>query len=275
MPSDIPKDRTIEALREEWASIDDLLSQLSHDEWSKPSPLPGWNVKDNVAHIIGTEEMLSGVATPDVALDPEHLDYIQNDIGHVNEAWVISMRQSPPDAVIDRFRQVTGDRLEALEAMSDEEWHAEGFTPAGKDSYGRFMRIRVFDCWLHEQDMRDAVGRPGNHTGLPVEVTLDEMTSAMGFVVGKQAGAPAGSRVTFALTDDGAVVRTIHVEVGERAEVVEELSGPATVTLTMPVGVMTRRCAGRVGPAALRDQITVEGDEVLADRILANQAYTI
>ena len=252
MATSISKDRTIEALREEWASIADLLSQLSDDDWSKPSPLPGWDVKDNVAHIIGTEEMLTGAVTPDIALDPEHLDYVQNDIGHVNEAWVISMRQSSPDAVRNRFHQITEERLEALEAMSAEEWEAEGFTPAGKDSYGRFMQIRVFDCWLHEQDMRDAVGRPGNHVGLPVEVTLDEMTTAMGFVVGKKAGVPQDSRVTFALTDDGSVVREIHVEVGERAAVVPSLDGPATTTLTMPVGVMTRRCAGRVAADALR-----------------------
>lgn len=275
MATKISKERTIEALREEWASIADLLSQLSDEDWSKPSPLPGWDVKDNVAHIVGTEEMLSGAPTPEVAVDPEHLDYVQNDIGHVNEAWVISMRQSSPDAVRERFHQITEARLEALEAMSDEEWEAEGFTPAGNGSYGRFMQIRVFDCWLHEQDMRDAVGRPGNHVGLPVEVTLDEMTTAMGFVVGKKAGVPEGSRVTFTLTDDGSVVREIHVEVGERAQVVDELSGPATVTLTMPVGVMTRRCAGRIGPAAAWDQIEVTGDHELADRIVANQAYTI
>ena len=40
--------------------------------------------------------------------------------------------------------------------MSQEEWDAESFTPAGKSTYGRFMQIRVFDCWLHEQDIRDA-----------------------------------------------------------------------------------------------------------------------
>ena len=43
------------------------------------------------------------------------------------------------------------------------------------------MQIRVFDCWLHEQDIRDAVGRPGHETGLAVEVVLDEMATALGF----------------------------------------------------------------------------------------------
>ena len=33
-------------------------------------------------------------------------------------------------------------------------------TPAGPDTYGRFMRVRDFDCWMHLQDIRDALGQP-------------------------------------------------------------------------------------------------------------------
>ena len=65
------------------------------------------------------------------------------------------------------------------------------------------------------------------------------------------------------------------VEVGERAAVVPALSGAPTVVLTMPVGVMTRRCAGRVGPDDLLDQVVIDGDLELASKILANQSYTI
>jgi len=41
------------------------------------------------------------------------------------------------------------------------------------------------------------------------------------------------------------------------------------------VGVITRRCAGRVGPDGLLDQVVIHGDLALASRILDNQAYTI
>ena len=75
----------------------------------------------------------------------------------------------------------------------------------------------------------------------------------LGYVVGKKAGAPQGSRVRFELT--GPAARTINVEVGERAAVVDELSGPPTVTLTMPAGVFARLGGGRVDPATVRDQI--------------------
>ena len=66
------------------------------------------------------------------------------------------------------------------------------------------MRIRTFDCWLHEQDIRDAVGRPGGEDGAAAALALDEMTSAIGYVVGKKAGAPQGSRVRFDLTGPAA-----------------------------------------------------------------------
>ena len=275
MTSSIPKDRTVAALGEVWASLGELLGDLTDEQWRLPSPLPGWSVQDNVSHIVGTEAMLAGEPGPDVNIDRDVNDHVRNDIGAFNEQWVESLRAVAPHEVLSKFRELTAARLDALEQMSVDEWNAESFTPAGKDTFGRFMQIRVFDCWLHEQDIRDAVGRPGHETGLAVEVVLDEMATALGFVVGKKASASAGQSVTFALTDGGAVVREVHVEVGERAAVVPALSGPATVTLTMPIGVMTRRCAGRVGPDDLLDQVVIDGDLSLASSILANQSYTI
>ena len=275
MASSIPRERTIEALREEWASIADLLAGLSDDEWAMATPLPGWDVQDNVAHMIGTEMMMSGEPAPDIEIDREVATHVRNDIGAFNEAWIESLRGTDPADVRAQFVELSARRLAALDAMTQDEWDEVSFTPAGKDTYGRFVQIRVMDCWMHEQDIRDAVGRPGNETGLPVEVMLDEVTTALGFVVGKKAGVQQGQSVTFALTENGSVVREIHVVVDGRAAVVESLPGPATTMLTMPVGVMTRRCAGRVAPHELRDQITIDGDADIAERVLANQTYTI
>jgi len=229
-------------------------------------------VQDNVAHVIGTEGMLLG-ESPGVEIDRADHPHVRNDIGAFNEQWVQSMRERSPAEVLLRFRDVTSRRLAALEAMSAADWDAEGFTPAGRDSYGRFMRIRTFDCWLHEQDIRDAVGRPGGEAGPSASLALEEMTTAMGYVVGKRAGAPAGSRVRLELT--GPAARRIHVEVAERAEVVDDLGGDATVTLRMPAGVFARLGGGRVDPASVRDQITIDGDEALGERVVGNLAFTI
>ncbi len=95
----------------------------------------------------------------------------------------------------------------------------------------------------------------------------------MGYVVGKKGGAPQGSKVRFELT--GPAARTIDVEVAERASVVEQLSGPPTVTLTMPAGVFARLGGGRIDPTTVRDQITIDGDAGLGEQIVNNMAFTI
>ena len=86
---------------------------------------------------------------------------MRNDIGKFNEQWVHVYRDKSPAETMDDFRTVTAKRMEALSALSAEEWDKEGFTPEGPGPYRQFMEIRVFDCWYHDQDMREALGRPG------------------------------------------------------------------------------------------------------------------
>ena len=276
MTTHVPKDRVVTALEEEWRNLDALVSPLSEDEWLAPTPLPGWTVGDVMAHVIGTESMLLREPAPEIDIGAP--DHVRNDIGRFNEQWVVSMQGRSPAEVLARFRDATARRLDELRAMDTETWEAEGFTPAGKDTYGRFMRIRVFDCWIHEQDIRDAVGRPGGDAGAPTELALDEMTTAMGFVVGKKAGAPPGSKVVLDLT--GPANRQVFIELGTgegaRAAVVDELSGQPTVTLCMPVGVFVRLGGGRADPASLRERVEITGEDVeLGERIVANLAFTI
>lgn len=274
MTTHLPKDATVAAVVQGLTAFDDLLGQLTEDEWPLPTALPGWDVQAVVAHVIGTESLLAGVPAPTVDVDVAALPHVRNDIGAMNEPWVVALADEPPTAVRARLRAITEQRAEALAAMADEEWDAEGFTPAGPDSYGRFMRIRAFDTWMHEQDVRDAVDRPGHLAGAPVDLALDEMATAMGFVVGKRAGAPDGATVTFALTGEAA--RAIHVRVDGRAAVVPTLDGPATVTLTTDVHTFTRLAGGRTRWATI-DQalVAIDGDRDLGLRILENLAYTI
>ena len=271
----VPRDRAVAALDDVWVRLDALLADLDDADWVRPTPLPGWRVQDVVAHVIGTESMLLGDPAPEV--DVSGADHVRNDIGRFNEAWVVSMADLAPAEVLAGYRAAVARRREALAAIDDAAWSAEGFTPAGADTYGRFMRIRAFDTWLHEQDVRDAVGRPGGEGGPAAELALDEMAAAMGFVVGKKGGSPPGSRVAIELT--GPAARSILVEVptgeGARAAVVDALSGPPTAVVRLPAGVFARLGGGRVDPAAARHEVELEGDTELGERIVANLAYTI
>jgi hypothetical protein len=54
----------IDLLDTVWSSTADLLDDLTDAQWDTPTDLPGWSVRDAVAHMIGTERMLAGDPTP-------------------------------------------------------------------------------------------------------------------------------------------------------------------------------------------------------------------
>ena len=157
--------------------------------------------------------------------------------------------------------------------MGEDDFSAPSWTPVGQADYRRFMQIRVFDCWVHDQDIRDGIGQPGDEDGPVAEQAVDEIVRALGYIVGKKAGAGAGQSVTFDLT--GPVTRGVHVAVDGRAQVVDSLEAPATATLTLGSTLFTRVACGRVTLASVADQVALAGDAELGRRVLDNLAFTI
>ena len=271
----LDKNEILTGLFASWDSIEALLAALPEDAWQAPTSLPGWTVHDVIAHVVGTEMMLSGTPTPDA--DVSGRDYVHNDIGALNERWVEHLRSESPASMLAKFREITTRRKAMLSAMPIEEWNTVTFTPAGPDSYGRFMRVRNFDCWMHEHDIREAVGRPADDdhlAGPDARLSLDEMAASMPFVVGKKGNAPDRSRVLIALT--GPLAREIRVAVDGRAALVEDFGGAEpTIAITLDGLQFTRRAGGRPLMAGRPDAVDCQGDPAAGARIVENLAYVI
>lgn len=266
------KDRLVELLGWEWSTLADFLGSLPEPTWSKPA-LPGWDVHDTVAHLVGTEHMLAGAAQPEVSPDVERAEHVRNPIARLNERWVAFLRPLSAAELLADFRAVTADRLAALRAMSVEEFDAPSWTPVGDATYGRFMQVRLFDSWMHEQDIRTAVGLAGNEDGPVAELAVDEVADALGYIVAKRAGAPDGSSVQITLT--GPVRRQICVVVDGRARVVAALDGEPTAGIALSSSLFLRLVGGRQDPEASLAEIELLGDAALARRLATRLAYTI
>ena len=234
-------------------------------------------MQDVVSHIIGTESFLQGLPAPDIDIDVSALGHVRNEIGAMNESWVHSMRAHSPEQMREELKAILHARRTALEDMSEQVWNEVTFTPAGPDSYGRFMRIRIFDCWMHEHDIREAVDAPASDRELATttaRLSLDEMAGSMGFVVGKRAGAPDGSRVAIELT--GPLRRTIKVQVDGRAKVVEDFGvADPTTTITIDGLLFTRLAGGRTPMAEHESDIEFSGDDTVGRRVVENLNYVI
>jgi uncharacterized protein (TIGR03083 family) len=273
----LDKSDVLPGLFAEWDSIDELLDGLPESGWQAVTPLPGWCVRAVVSHIIGTESFLEGIAPPPPDIDVKSLEHVRNDVGAMNECWVRHLGGEPGSSVLERYRALTGKRREVLQSMSDDDWNAPTPTPAGMDSYGRFMRIRVFDCWMHEQDIRMALQRPSSDNeldGPALRLSLDEIAATMGFVVGKLAKAHDGSRVQIDLT--GPVPRSIRVSVDGRAQVVDDFSGlEPTATIRLEALQFTRLAGGRPMCPVRAQDVELGGDKDLAAHIVERLNFVI
>jgi uncharacterized protein (TIGR03083 family) len=258
-----------------WDAIDRVIGDLHDEHWNQQTTLPGWRVHDVVAHVIGTESMLQGAGTPEADIDVSTLKHVRNDIGVLNERWVRKLRGLSNAEMPDRFRATTAERRDALSGMGEAQWDELTATPAGPDSYGRFMRVRIFDCWMHEHDIREAIERSAKDSDLggpDSRLALDEMAASMGFVVGKLGKAPDGSRVRLELT--GPLSRTINVAVDGRAKVVEDFDGAEpTVTIALDGLLFARLAGGRMNVD--HGAITYGGDEAVGKRIVEHLNYVI
>jgi uncharacterized protein (TIGR03083 family) len=262
-----------EALAETWGSLGEACHALVDQEWALPTACPGWDVKDQLSHLIGIERLLLGQSAPE--WDGPLGDHVRNDFAAMNEPWIAVRRAEPGDAVLAEFNQVTAERLAVLGASSEADWATVGWSPVGEVPLARFMETRVFDSWVHEQDVRGALDRPGGTGGVASAFGVGQVQAAMGMVVGKRAGAPEGAVVRFDLRGDGEDARDFALAiVGGRAGPAEAGATP-TVTLSLSSLDFVRLGCGRASAAEVLAEggVAIEGDQALGQRIVEHMNF--
>ena len=260
-------DRTeiIENLDRCWASAGSLASRLTVGEWAAQSLCPDWTVQGVFAHLTAIEEVLLGW-WPTGASDPPPFAAIPGIHAELSGA--------PTATVIDRFDAVVDRRRAELATIDDGGFATPCMTPVGPATYGRFMAIRVFDCWIHERDVRVPLGLSGDDGGPSAEMALDEVRGSLGYIVGKKIGLPDGMGIAFELT--GPVEAQLLARVDGRAGLVDQLAEPDVTVTTDSLTFMLLAC-GRIDPeAAVADgRITWSGDDTLGARAVRNLRFTM
>jgi uncharacterized protein (TIGR03083 family) len=253
-------------LREEWNAVSTLCGTLTDDQWRADTDCPGWTVKDQLSHIIGVERWLLG--HPPVDHNAPSPDYVKNHLGERNEAEVDYRRRHDPEEVLAEYRAVTRERVRALSRMTDADFSKRTWTPTGEGTVGDLMSMRILDTWVHEQDIRRAIGKRGHLAGPIPEHVFERLFLGMPKVVGKDAGAAEGAVVLWHVDGAGNGERTIRVEDG-RGKVIPGASD-VDVRLVMDLQTFVCLSCGRWDPGRTQRAglVEVEGDRELGTRVI-------
>lgn len=279
-PTDLPG--IVQAFAQTAQAVLDLGSSCKPSDFDRPTECPGWSVKDQISHVVGLESFLEGAQPPDI--DVSHLPHVRNETGRFMETWVEARRGLSGEEIVGELESILPRRLAHLrdpglqpETIID--------TPFGPRPALRAVTLRAIDVWCHEQDLRVALGRPGNLDSPAAALTVQGVLDALPVIVARKAQVPEGHVVIIDCT--GPVVARDGVRVvegpdgrlfgeplftgGRSGQDPAMPQGPRT-SITLSTEALTRRSAGRRSVDALH--YTVAGDEALARSVLEQLPVT-
>ena len=151
----------------ERAALLELLSSLAAGQWQASTVCPGWSVKDIALHLLGGDvDLLSrrrdGVAPADPSSQPAGFQELVSSLDRLNQTWVEATRRVSPRLLCELLA-VTGEAtwryLGSLDLFAVEEsvsWIRPEPVPNWLDVARQYT-----ERWVHQQQIRDAVGVPG------------------------------------------------------------------------------------------------------------------
>lgn len=227
----------------------ELGERLDDEQWQRPTDCPEWTVGDIYAHVAGLEQWVAEGPAP---YDGEMQKFIDLQVAQRSG---MSRRQ-----ILDELRALIPVREGQLAQTPEQIYQPllRRDVPAEL-----FLEMRVFDLWVHEQDIRAAAGMPGGLSTLSAEVVRDMMVASLPRAVAKKAAAPAGSSVRLVVTGELPFDVTVVVGADGRASIGSSEAPDARLSLDW--AAFNRLASGRGGGYP----VEIEGDRELAGRVLA------
>jgi uncharacterized protein (TIGR03083 family) len=253
------------------AELMGLLRSLPPSDWSRPTACALWSVKDIVAHLLDTAlRRLSygrdSLAPASDAAISSYADLVAY-LNRLNAEWVTAARRLSTGVLIDLLDS-TEPRLQAYFESLDPHATADfGVAWAGEVSSPVWFDIgrEYTERWLHQQQIREAVGAPGLITREWLNPVLDIFVRALPH-------AYRGVR-----SERGSVRLDIAGEAGGVWSLVPEnngwhlCSGPGpqpAASVTMQQDTAWKLFSKGLSPAAARARIRIDGDRSLGEPIL-------
>lgn len=256
-----------------WLAVQDFLAVaegLAPDEWSLPTDLPGWNVKAVASHVAHLESILAGgpEETADIG-DPPH---VTGPMGQFTEIGVVTRRDRTPASILDEIRSTTESRHKELLAdpPSDPAAPAPGIFGLIGWNQRTLLRNRPLDVWMHEQDVRRAVGRPGGMDTAAAQHVADYLSEAFPFVVGKKVKPPVGTTAVLAV--EGSPEVAVVIGDDGRGQRLPAIPPHPDARVAIDRATFIAASGGR--RPATQDSVTITGDTGLGQRIVDNLATT-
>ena len=246
------------------------LEDLTAEDWQRPTVCPGWRVHDVAAHVVHDQiRKLSGSRDGQAAPGPGPGEDLPRFLHRVNQEFVDVASRWSPRVLIDLLGDL-GPRLDQFWASLDMgrlgeavSWAAPGVpAPAWLDVAREYT-----EYWVHQQQVRDAVGRPGACCERLMAPVIDTFVRAVPYALRELSPAP-GTTVQIGVTGPGGGTWTVRRQ--EAAWAVDR--GPsaphAAALVRLSADTLWRVATRGITVETARERATIAGDQDLGSAVL-------
>ena len=250
-----------------------VLRSLDPDQWALPTDLPGWDVRAIGAHLAHLESELAGNPQQQVQIDPA--PHVKGPLGEYTESGVLARSSWSTDEIVDELESSVEKRYAELTARppTDAAAPGPGFAGLVGWSWLTLLTNRPLDLWMHEQDVRRAVRRPGSLHSPGAVHTAGVYARSLPFVLGKKVGAAPGTTVVIEVTGAQPQVLTARVGPEGRGTAVDRLDGEPTARVVLDFEDWILLAGGRRAADDVAPELS--GDQELGRRLLENLGVTL
>lgn len=260
--------QVLDLFPEERTALLQLLSTLTPEEWQQPTVCAGWSVKDVALHVLGGDlGNLSRRRDGFRGTEPRPGEDIVTLVNRINEEWVQTARRFSTRVITDLLA-LTGPQLHAYFASLDLMATGGSVSWAGLDKAPVWLDVarEYTERWLHQQHIRDAVGKPGLTDSRYLAPVLATFAYALPPAL-REEDAPEGTvvlvRIEGEAGGDWSVVRE-----GGRWTLYEGAAEQAAAFVTMDQSTAWRLLTKGITPEEASRSISFAGDRRLGEQVL-------
>jgi uncharacterized protein (TIGR03083 family) len=252
-----------------------LLGGLDSSGWQRPTVCPGWSVHDVVAHVVHDYiRKLSGKRDRFPAPGPVEArgETLPAFLDRVNQEFVDVASRWSPQVLMDQLIQL-GPELDRLWESLDLGQLGEAVSWAAPDVPAPVwldVAREYTEYWVHQQQVRDAVGVPGADDDQLTFPVMDAFVRAVPFAL-RHVLADPGTSVRIRVTGPGAGAWTVWRRDAGWA-VSRGFAAPDDATaaeVELSSACLWRVATRGISVQAAREQASVSGDETLASAVLS------
>ncbi|MCS4436236.1 maleylpyruvate isomerase N-terminal domain-containing protein [Aquiflexum gelatinilyticum] len=250
----------------------DFLKSLEPSDWEKPTSAKLWNVKDVASHLLDTNlRTLSiqrdgyfGEKPPQIK---EYMDLISW-LNQLNADWVSACKRLSPDVLIGLLESSGKEVSDYYVSLPEMEEAIFSVAWAGEEKSLNWMHLarEYTEKWHHQQQIRDAVGKPSLLQARYFEPLMDTFMMALPFTFAKE---NAIDSTVIEVKIVGEFSKSWWLEKNQDLwKLIKQGSNPPTSIVQLEDKIAWKLFCKNLRPQDILHKIEISGDLKLGKRVL-------